>query len=179
MRIILPIAGAIILALTGCGGGTETSSAPQTKEEVAAAMQSSAKLKPGEYELLVTVSKVDIPGMPAALTDKMMKEMGPPQKSSYCLTPEKADEGVKAMLSEMNGNCTYSNFKANGATVQGQTACTSPDGTTMTAMLNGRMTAETSDIVMQVEMANKMMPKGKMSILSTSAMKRTGDCVKS
>jgi hypothetical protein len=169
--LFLLAAPAFVLA--SCGGAP---SGPQSKEQVATEMAKAEKLKPGKYETVVTVSKIDLPGMPPQAKEQMQAMMGKPTKSEHCLTPEKADQGVKEMLGKMNGDCTYSNFDVSGSAVTGTMACKAPaGGATMNASFEGVQTAESSRINIKTEVSQPGGP-GKMTMEAAMEMKRVGDC---
>ena len=105
----------------------------------------------------------------------MKAAMGLAQKMEYCLTPEKADQGVQEMLGKMNGDCTYSNFNVSGAKVSGDMACKAPTGGSMKTQMIGTTTDESSDLNMKVEVTQPGVPVTMKMDLSMS-MKRVGDC---
>lgn len=172
MRLTPMIPFAAALLLSACGSKSDS---PQSKEEVASEMKKAAKLKPGKYEMTMTVNKVDVPGMPPEAKAQMEQMMGQPQKMDYCLTAEKSEKGLQDMLSKMNGDCTYSNFEVSGAKIAGAMACTAPTGGTMKSSMTGNATDETTNLQMKVEVTQPGMP-ATMKMESTMAMKRVGDC---
>jgi Protein of unknown function (DUF3617) len=174
MKAPLILTSLACLALVSCG----KSDGPKSKEEVAAAVEGVVKMKPGKYATTVTMTKMDIPGMPPQAAAGMKAAMAKPQTSEFCLTPEQSENGFKDMYKNMNkGDCTYNKFDTSGGSIDADVSCKTPGGGTSNAKIMGKMTDQGSDVSMDVAVTNPQMPGGgKMTMSSTMVSKRVGDC---
>jgi Protein of unknown function (DUF3617) len=94
-RIMMAAAGAALMA--GCSGGSDADADGNgeiTAKEVATATEEQGmKPEPGQYKAVVTMTGIDIPGMPPEMAGH---GAGVTRTSEYCLTQEESIRALKA-----------------------------------------------------------------------------------
>lgn len=127
----------------------------------------SAQITPGKWDIVTTMSSIDMPGAPPGIA-AMMK--GRPTKVSHCITPEEATRGPQEML-KARKECRFTRYTMAGGKFDSVMTC-QQNGATMTAASTGSFTATgfttTSRTVMTGAHA--------MTMTATSVGKRVGDC---
>jgi hypothetical protein len=105
--------------------------------------------EPGKYSADITVQSVDIPGAPPQMAGMMTKMMS--RQTTYCLTEADVEEGYRAITRRSQGEggeeCTYDRFSMDGGELDAQMTCR-VDGRTMTMVMEGTGTPNSSDITM-------------------------------
>ncbi len=167
MRAVL-IGTALALALTACSGSKDPNEA--AKESIA-----TSQLQPGEYTTKMQITRLEMPGMPAAQVEQMKQQMSAAMNiPSFCLTPEQAKAGSEEMFKKMGqGDCKFEKFSDTGSTVSGTMNCSAQGGAAMTMTFNGTKTDTSSSTDSEVRMKG---PTGEMVIGSHVEMNRTGAC---
>ena len=179
MRPALFLALAIpALALSACSKQEET---PQSPEEIKAGMDDlaqAAKPQPGKYRTTIKVTKVEIPGVPAAESAKMQGMFGASgQSTEYCMTQAMADKGFEEWGKQAGkGNCKYDRMKIDGGTMDAVLTCEVGQGMSSRTELKGSFTATGSDLKMKTETSGAGMPGGTMKMEAEMASQRIGDC---
>jgi hypothetical protein len=128
------------LMLAACGSGTtvtaENASVAEVNERVKAAGQAIA-MKPGHWDSTVTVTKMDIPGLPPAAAAQLQGEMTKPRTSGSCLTEEEAKKPAADFFAGKNSKaCRYDRFRMTDGTIDAQMTC-SEGGQAMQAAFSG------------------------------------------
>lgn len=130
-----------------------------------------AQVQPGQWETVVTVKSVDMPGAPPQVAQMMRQRMGgAPTRSRYCITPEQAAKGPQEMLKQ-NSSCKFSKYAVTGGVIATEMTCTQGGGT-MTARANGSYTPNSFSVTSSAVMSGQM----SMRIATTSTGKRLGPC---
>lgn len=159
---------AAVAALAACGsgggGGNKASVAGGDGGSAAAAMQA------GMWEITTTVSRMNMPGMPAGAN----MPMPPPTTVRTCLTQEQAGRpGAGFFTGSGEGQgCTYESNNVSGGRVQATVQCTQ-DGSTMRSNMTGSFTATGFDVAQQVQTSAQGM---NMEMDSRTVGRRVGDC---
>ena len=136
-----------------------------------AATAAHAQVQPGQWETVVTVKSVEMPGAPPQVAQMMRQRMGgAPTRSRYCITPEQAAKGPQEMLKQ-NSSCNFSKYAVTGGVIATEMTCTQGGGT-MTARANGSYTANSFSVTSNAVMSGQM----SMRIATTSTGKRLGPC---
>lgn len=166
MRIIL-MGSALALTLSACGGAKDPNEA--AKESMA-----KSQLKPGEYSMKMNITKLEMPGMPAAQLEQMKTQMASSMPTSnFCLTAEQAKAGAEEMYKKMGqGDCKFDKFSDTGSAVSGTMNCNS-GGMAMTMTFNGTKSETSSSTDSEMQMKG---PTGTMVMGSHIEMNRVGDC---
>jgi len=170
--IIIAVAGAALLA--GCSVGNadaDGNGEVSAKEVVAKAQSEGIKPQPGLYRATVTMTGIDIPGMPA---DMQGHGAGMTTTSEDCLTAEEVDKGFEELLKQgQNGECSFESFNLNGGKLDAVMVCKTPEGDARMTM-NGTTTPTSSEFAATTKMNFEGMGEGTMSFKTKH--ERIGDC---
>ncbi len=128
-----------------------------------------AQVQPGQWEIVTTVSAVDMPGAPPFVAN-MMK--GKPIKISHCLTPQDAAKGPQELM-KTNKECRFTRYSMAGGKLDSVMVC-NQNGGTMTATSSGTMTPTGFTTSGRTVMTG---PQA-MTMTATSVGRRTGECRK-
>ncbi|MES2445296.1 MAG: DUF3617 domain-containing protein [Pseudomonadota bacterium] len=162
------------LALAACNQGSVSLTNAST-EEVAKAVKDAGGItfKAGEWETDVEVLEVEIPGMPAAMAEKMKNSPERFKKHKYCMTAEEAQQGGGGLFTgDEKSKCKVDKFVMNGGHIEQTVSCPDPSGKVgMTMSTSGTYTAESMKGTATMDMSAMGM-KMKANISS----KRVGDC---
>ncbi len=174
-RIIMATTGAALaLALAGCSGGNADADGDGEVSMKEAAKQAEAqgiKPEPGQYKATITMTAMDIPGMPAEMQGH---GSGMTTTSEYCLTQEEVDKGFEEMMKRgQNGECAYERFNLAGGKMDAVMVCKTPEGEARMTM-DGTVTPTTSDFTATMAMQVPEMGEGTMTF--SAKHERIGDC---
>jgi hypothetical protein len=168
-RIIIAAAGAAMLA--GCSGGNadaDGDGAVTAKEVVDKVEAEGLKPEPGQYKATITMTGMEMPGMPAG------HGAGMTTTTEYCLTEEDVGKGFEDMMKRgQDGECSYESFNLKDGKLDAVMVCKSKDGEARMTM-DGTVTPTTSDFTATMGMNVPEMGEGKMTF--TAKHERIGDC---
>jgi uncharacterized protein YceK len=166
--------------LSGCGSKEEVSLTNASPEEVAKAGGGATQLKPGQWETVIKIVAVELPGaagssaaVSKAITAKMI---GKEQKSSQCISPEQAAKPPAELLAGANGaaNCKFDNFELQRGTLSSKLTCGKPgEAGAMVMTSNGPYGGDSYALDTDMTMSS---PAGEMKIKAVNSAKRVGDC---
>ena len=141
--------------------------------------------QPGEWESVVTLKSVEIPGAPPQMAAMMSGRIGQSQTGRECLTPETARDPLgemRRMLTQGNGQaCTFTDQVFAGGTIRIHGTCPGPNGQGSAGVaLDGTYTETT----MQATMTVNAQGAGVVPIPGATGMRmstevrgrRVGDC---
>lgn len=166
--IVLPLMAA--LALAACGRDDK----PKSEEEVQDAMANMVKPRPGLYRSTAKIVSFEVPGMPAAQAERL-KEVFSQQGRDFCLTKAEADKGYREMTRKLaEGNCAYDRFDARSGKLDAKLTCQTGKDMKATIEMKGTISAEGSQMRMNVVQAAPNDTSVKMEV--DIASQRTGDC---
>ncbi|MBC7986664.1 MAG: DUF3617 domain-containing protein [Sphingomonadaceae bacterium] len=116
MLRLSPLALAPLALLAACSdGGADRDGDGEISSEEVAAEAGRVTMRPGEWEVTARLTEFDAEGMPPEARAMMDEQMGEPQVTSSCVTPEQARNPQGNMFSGEDGeNCTYSEFSMSG-----------------------------------------------------------------
>lgn len=174
-RIITLAAGAALaVAVAGCSGGNADADGDgevTMKEAVKKAEAEGLRPEPGQYKATITMTAMEIPGMPA---DMKGHGTGMTTTNEYCLTQEEVDKGFEEMMKRgQNGECSYESFNLDGGKLDAVMVCKTPEGEARMTM-DGTVTPTSSDFNATMKMQVPEMGEGTMSF--TAKHERIGDC---
>lgn len=171
-RIIIAAAAAALLA--GCSGGNADADGDGEVSMKEAAKQADAqglKPEPGQYKATITMTGMEIPGMPAEMAGH---GAGMTTTTEYCLTQAEVDKGFEDMMKRgQNGECSYESFNLDDGKMDAVMVCKTPEGDARMTM-NGTVTPTTSDFTASMAMQVPEVGEGKMTF--TAKHERIGDC---
>jgi hypothetical protein len=167
MRLLIGVAA--VAALAACGSGNDGDGNRAGAAEAGGG--GGATMQPGEWEMTATVTRMNVPGMPAG--------MNPPtpqaQTTRNCLTPEEAARASESFVNETAGaqhGCTTQNSSMSGGRIQATIQCDRPEGRVRMTM-NGQYTATTIEMTQQMQTA---VGGQNMEMETRIAGRRIGDC---
>jgi hypothetical protein len=129
------------------------------------------KPEPGLYKTTVTMTGIDIPGMPPEMEDH---GAGLVTTAEDCLTAEEVDKGYEAMVKQgQDGDCAYETFNFDGGKLDAVLVCQAEGRATRTT-LSGTATSTGADLTATTAMEFDGAGKGTMS--ATIKHARIGDC---
>lgn len=168
---------AAIAMLAGCGSKEEVSLKDATPEEVAKAGKGATQLNPGQWETIIKIVSVDLPGMDAGMAKGITGKMiGTETKSSQCISKEQAAEPSAEMLAGANGseNCKFETFDIKGGTLSLKLACGKVgEAGAMVMTSSGPYGGDAYTLDTNMTIAS---PVGQMKIKATNSAKRVGEC---
>lgn len=178
MTRLMPLAVAAPIALLAAcsGGGADADGDGEISSEEAAAEAGNVTMQPGEWETTVQLTEFDVEDMPPEARATMQEQMGQPQTSSSCITPEQASNPQGSMFAaDENEDCTYNEFDMSGGALLIDATC-QPEGMegSMTMHMEGRYTPTSYSLTMN--MTTEAGPGGPMRMAGTVEGSRTGVC---
>ncbi len=172
-RMILALAGAALAAGCSGAGDADADGSGEVSLKEAAKKAEAGGLKPeaGLYKATITMTGIEIPGMPAEMAGH---GAGMTTTTEYCLTQEEVDKGFEEMMKRgQNGECSYERFNLDGGDLDAVMVCKTPEGTARMEM-TGTATPTTSDFNATMAMNVDGMGEGTMKFVAKH--ERVGDC---
>jgi hypothetical protein len=171
-HIIIAAAGAILVA--GCSGGeadVDGDGEITAKEVAAKAKAEGVRPQPGLYKATVTMTGLDIPGLPEGMEGH---GAGATTTSENCLTAEDVDKGFEELVKQgQQGECSYESFNLDGGKLDAVMLCKTPEGSARMAM-SGTTTPTSSEYTATTKMNFEGVGEGTMNF--TVKHERIGDC---
>ena len=179
-----PLMKALMLAplitLAACGSGTQVEAENASVAEVQARIKEAGgapeMLNPGRWESTVRIEKVDIPGMPAELAERMRKAMAG-RTSASCLTPEEARKpAAEFFAGKDRQGCRYDHFRMGDGKLDAKMTCAGQGGGATIAM-KGDYTPDSFQLAMNMDGKGiPNAPQGAMTMAMAVDSKRVGEC---
>lgn len=174
-RIIMAAAGAALIA--GCSGGgdgdadADGNGAVSLKEAAKQAEAQGIKPEPGLYRATITMTEINIPGMPAEMAGH---GAGMVTTTEDCLTKEEVDNGFEDLFKQgQNGDCSYEAFNLDGGKIDAVMVCNTPEGAARMTM-NGSVTPTSSDLTATTAMTFEGV--GDATMKFAAKHERIGEC---
>ncbi len=134
-------------------------------------------LQPGQYEVNVTIDKVDAPGLPQGLDITIKKELAKNSTIKTCMTKEELEKpGVEFFGLDEKDPCTMRKFDRSGDNMQVELSCKVADGMSMIATMQGTFSG--TSYTMDMTQIMKAGPVGKIKTTGKISGTRIGDCPK-
>lgn len=172
----------ILLALTACNREPEVNarnaSVAEVADKVADAAASGAFVRPGKWHSTVTIERMEVPGMPPELAQRMKSMMADRHSagSDSCLTPEDVKRPKEGFFAGADKSCRYDRFTMAGGKIDAVMKCAS-GGASQTMTMTG--TYGPDDYRMQMTMdgaqAGGATDRGMNMTMRVDA-KRVGQC---
>lgn len=173
------IIGVAALAITACSNkgadadGDGKVSADEAKAEMSAG--GAMAMKPGLWEVKIAFDKVEAPGMPAGVADKMKAQMGEGMSEKSCMTKEQAAKpGGDFFGAPPEANCTFDTLDRSGNSMKVAMTCKPAGAIVVKSKMDGTFGAETYS--MNIEQSTEGMPMGAVKMTGKIEGKRVGDC---
>ena len=176
MKKILLI-GAASLALAACSSGGDADkdgdgkvSAGEVKEAMAG-----TEMQPGEYEVKITFSEMEAPGMPEQMRTMLMESMAK-KGLKTCITEEQAKNPGADMFGQNDeSGCKMEKLDRSGNKMNAVMTCNT-GGVKMAATMDG--TFKSDGYTMNMEQKITGAPSGDMSMKGQITANRIGVCPK-
>ena len=176
MRLLpaLPLA-VFALGLAACQKEPDQ---PKTAEQVKVEAAKMTRPEPGLYKSTMTISALQIPGMPPKETEQLKTMMtGTAQAREFCLTKEESERGFEDFGKKLaQGKCTYDRFEADSDSLDAKLTCQTAENTTSTVELVGTFTGTNSQMKMKLNAAAPQMAGQSMAMEAEVKSERVGDC---
>lgn len=174
MRAIFLATLSAAALLAGCSGektdadGDGKVSIPEAASKAEA---EGLKPQPGLYKTTVTMTALEIPGMPPEMKDH---GAGLVRTLEECLTAEEVDKGFEAMVKQgQDGQCAYDSFTLAGGKLDAVLVCEAQGRAVRTSM-SGTATSTGADLTATT--ALDLDGAGKGSMTATIKHERIGEC---
>lgn len=173
-RITIIAAAALLVA--GCSGGNadaDGNGEVSMKEAADKARDEMPRPQPGLYKTTVTMTGLEIPGMPPEMAGH---GAGLTTTSEHCLTEAEVDKGFGELVKQgQDGECSYEKFDVTGGKLDAVMVCNAQGRAARMAM-TGTTTATGADL--EAEMAMEFDGAGKGTMRFTAKHERIGDCAR-
>ena len=170
-RIALAIA--VLLPLAGCG---QEPAKQEPAKQAVTDMNVPPAPQPGQYRVLLKVTKVEFPGMTGVMSEKARTMFGSTaQTSEYCLTAQEAAKGREDYYRRTlaKGDCKYERLNLTAKSIDAALVCQTGKGMTSRNEVTGTFTPTRSDIAIK---SLSQVPGGEISMEATVTSERIGDC---
>lgn len=167
------------LALSACNSGPSVEATNASAKEVAekiAASGGAISLSPGRWEGKVTITEMEIPGLPPEAAAKMKEGLAKGEVITSCLTPEQAKKPSAEFFARDNKDCRYDHFSMANGRIDARMQCKS-GGSTVDATMAGQFSSDSYQMTMTSKSAgaaDQPMSAHKMTMKIDS--RRTGEC---
>jgi hypothetical protein len=171
---------ASMFTLAACGSGAQVEAEDASVAEVQAKIKDAGgapeMLTPGRWESTVRIEKVDIPGMPPELAERMKKAMAG-RTSASCRTPEEAKKpAAEFFAGKDRQGCRYDHFRMGDGVLDARMTCAGQGGGATIAM-KGDYTPESFRLAMNMDgQGIPNAPQGSMTMAMAVDSKRVGEC---
>jgi hypothetical protein len=172
LTIALGALGALVLAGCDAGGPDD-----------AAVLAEAAKLAeplPGLYRSTTSFEGYELPGAAAREAEIVRQRMASlnPQVREFCLTPEDAQGGFRAMLKAMQeGDCAVERFAAQDGRLDARMRCSGRGGIESLVTMAGEADPVRSRLSLDIEQSGNAIAGGRSRMLMQVASERIGDCL--
>lgn len=175
MKAVSTIALAAAALLGACSGAGKSDADGDGKVSLGeAAKQAEAqgmKPEPGLYKTTVTMTNLDIPGMPPEMKDH---GAGLVRTLEDCLTTEEVDKGFEGMVKQgQDGECAYESFALSDGKIDAVLVCKA-EGRAIRTSMSGTATSTGADLVATTALEFDGASKGTMT--ATIKHERIGQC---
>lgn len=171
--------GAAALALSACSekgadldnDGKISNAEADTEMSAGGAMA----MKPGLWEVQSKYDKVEAPGMPADMQQKMKAQMAEGMTQRSCLTQAQAEKpGMAFFGAPPEANCTFDALDRSSDNVKMTMTCKPSGPIVLKSKMDGKFAPET--YTLNVEQSTEGTPMGPVKMTGKIEGKRVGDC---
>ncbi|MFM9827904.1 MAG: DUF3617 domain-containing protein [Sphingomonas sp.] len=175
------VAASVCGALAGCNQAPSVVAANASIGDVATKVAEAAKrgsfVSPGHWQSTVHFDKMDVPGMPPELAERMNRGMARARTAESCLTAEQAQRPNGGFFnSQLAKSCTYDHFSMANGVIDAALKCTGA-ATKQAIVMKGTFSPDTYQVKMDSQITRTDGgPLGTMVVAMTIDAKRTGPC---
>jgi hypothetical protein len=178
--------GAFVLALAlalvaACNRSPQVdekdASVGEVAEKVRKAGADQAFVRPGEWQSTVTIDKLEVPGMPPEVAQRMKTMMAEQQAHSFktCLTKEDVQKPKEDFFTGKSKECRYERFTMGNGKIDAVMHCGS-DGARQTMQMAGTYSPDKYAMQMSTKVEAGGEPEGGMSMQMRVEAQRVGEC---
>lgn len=105
-------------------------------------------LSPGLWQITQQIETLEVPGLPAAMVERMAKDPKNAQPRKVCVESDGDQRPPAAMFHALGGTCEWLSWAVDNGSLTGELVCAPPDGApgSATISLTGRVTANRFDL---------------------------------
>ena len=178
MRVYLGLCAP--LALMACNSGPSVTATNASSAEVAAKVKAAGVadkfVAPGQWQTVMTIQDISIPGMTPDMVRIMKGHIGAPKTFESCLTAAEAAKPKEDFFAKGNGNCRYDRFAMGGGKIDAAMTCRG-EGIARKMTMSGTYSADAYQMTMaSAGTPDKANPMAGMTMKMELAAKRTGAC---
>lgn len=177
MRLPLILFAASVTA--ACSSEPDVDLTNATPEQVANAMKESGiasdMRQPGLWATTMSVTDMQVPGMPPEMVERMKQTIGAGQRQEVCVTQAEIEK-LDSFIGQNNANCTFDTYKVGGGKVSGKATCKPTPEMTQTMTMSGTYTKTTSDMTMTSEITGGAPQMNGTKTTMNVKSERVGDC---
>jgi len=176
-RILLIGAASLAIAACSSGDADKDGDGNVSTQEASAEMADGGKmnLTPGEYEMTISFSEIDAPGIPAEAAGMMKEQMAKGMTVKNCVTEEQIENPGADMFGGQNDDsCKVDSLDRSGDSMKLQMTCSPQGDMKMVSNLEGSFAKDS--YTMNIEQQMTGMPTGDMTLKGKIDAKRIGDC---
>ncbi len=178
MQKLAMIIGAF-LAVTGCSnkGADNDGDGKITEKEASAEMAKggATAMKPGLWEIKVSVNEFAAPGVPAAMQSAMKESAAKGVTTKNCMTKEQVENpNADFFGGRKEAGCTYNKLDRSGNTMSVSMTCKPGGKMVSNIIMDGSFAAESYKMKMNQKIEGT--PMGAMELKGVIEGKRLGDC---
>ena len=177
MRLPLVLLAATLAA--ACNKEADVDLTNATPEQVANAMKESGiasdMRQPGLWATTMTVTDMQVPGMPPEMVERMKQTLGAGQRQEVCVTQAEIDK-LDSFIGQNNAKCTFENYKVGGGKVAGKATCKPNAEMTQTMTMQGTYTKTTSDMTMTSQITGGPPQMNGATTTMNVKSERVGEC---
>jgi len=131
-------------------------------------------LEPGQWEITIHMTEVEVPGVPAAMVEELRSTLPPPKKQRRCMSPEEAADPVAFLAESGEGsNCTVPRALVADGRIDLAVHCPEAEGARTEITLNGTFTRTTMDTALH---SSRTGANPTFVLRGTMAARRIGSC---
>lgn len=151
---------------------------------VASCSRGPDRIQAGQWEMVVQLTSIDVPGAPPEAQAEMRQGLNRPQTTSVCITPEQATNPMgelRRMIaqSRQNPNCQFTDDTYGGGVIRFRATCRQPGGPGRADLgLEGSFTTTTAEARFTLSGEGLPMGPGAQSLRmgATVRGRRVADC---
>jgi hypothetical protein len=168
-------------ALAACNKGPQVdeknASVAEVAKKVREAGAEQSLVRPGLWQSKVTIDQLDIPGMPADMSQRMKAMMAEKQEHGFetCLTAEDVKRPKEDFFTGKNNQCRYDHFTMGGGKIDAAMRCGGKDSTTVMQMA-GTYSPDSYRMQTAMNVQSGAAGQGGMTMKMRIEAQRVGEC---
>lgn len=173
---LLGVAALAISACSNTGADTDGDGKISTAEATTEMAKGGAMaMKPGLWEVKIGFNKVEAPGAPADVQEKMKAQMGQGVTQRSCLTKEQVEKPSTDFFgAPPEANCTFEELSRSADGIKVAMTCKPGGAMVIKSKMDGKFQAET--YTMNIDQSTEGTPMGAVKMTGKIDGKRVGDC---